>query len=184
MRTTHAHRNTTSARRGWKRCECPIFASGTLHRKFKRRNTGQWEFESARAVAVALERANSWRAVVPEAAPADESRTARITIEDATEAFLAKCRNRNIAPNPLEKYRLHLPTNSSLSSRTRLRTHRPDDVTHGSLLSSWKDEIWRGQEAREIQSVSRLYRVKEPLKNSASVSVLHRTIEAPANNEA
>ena len=105
----HPHNSRTSEyderKKGWKRCECPIFVSGTLHRKFRRNNTGQWEFESARAVAAALERARSSRAAVPEVRSAEEPRTARITIEDATEAFLAKCRNRNIAPNTLAKYR-------------------------------------------------------------------------------
>jgi len=105
----HRHNSRTSEyderRKGWKRCECPIFASGTLQRKFKRHNTGQWEFESAREIAAALERAKSWRSVVQEAPSADESRTTRIAIDDATEAFLAKCRNRNIALNTLAKYR-------------------------------------------------------------------------------
>ena len=35
-------------KKGWKRCECPIMASGTLEKKFKRQTTGQWEWEAAR----------------------------------------------------------------------------------------------------------------------------------------
>jgi hypothetical protein len=30
-------------KKGWKRCECPIFVSGTLQKKFKRHNSGRWE---------------------------------------------------------------------------------------------------------------------------------------------
>ena len=51
-------------KKGWRRCECPIFASGTLRKKFKRHNTGQWEFEAARATAAAMEQKGSWKPVV------------------------------------------------------------------------------------------------------------------------
>jgi len=105
----HPHNSRTSEyderKKGWKRCECPIFASGTLHRKFKRANTGQWEFEAARAVAAAHERAGSWTAPAQAAPFAEESKAARISVEEATHAFLAKCKNRNIALNTLAKYR-------------------------------------------------------------------------------
>jgi len=51
----HEHNSRTSEyeerKKGWRRCDCPIFASGTLRKAFKRQNTGQWEFEAARAVA-------------------------------------------------------------------------------------------------------------------------------------
>ncbi|HLJ16789.1 MAG TPA: hypothetical protein VKV15_20000, partial [Bryobacteraceae bacterium] len=33
-------------KKGWKRCECPIFLSGTLQGCFKRHNSGRWEWES------------------------------------------------------------------------------------------------------------------------------------------
>ena len=43
----HLHDQRTSEyeerKKGWKRCECPIFASGTLGKHFTRYNTGQWE---------------------------------------------------------------------------------------------------------------------------------------------
>jgi integrase len=106
----HPHNSRTSEyeerKKGWRRCECPIFASGSLNRAFKRHNTGQWEFEAARAVAAAFELAGSWTANIQQAAPQpEETERARITVEHTTEAFLAKCKNRNIAPNTLAKYR-------------------------------------------------------------------------------
>lgn len=106
----HRHNSRTSEyeerKKGWKRCECPIFASGTLSKKFKRHNTGHWEFHIARAIAEALERAGSWTATIHEPVPQqNESQIERIRVEEATEAFLAKCKNRNIAPNTLAKYR-------------------------------------------------------------------------------
>ena len=39
-------------KKGWKRCECPIFSSGTLARRYRRQSTGKWEWDDARAVAL------------------------------------------------------------------------------------------------------------------------------------
>lgn len=92
-------------RKGWKRCECPIIVSGTLARKFRRQPTGEWEWEPARAVVDAFERAGSWTVAIPPASQPEEPAAARVKVEDATEAFLAKCKNRNIASNTVAKYR-------------------------------------------------------------------------------
>lgn len=74
--------------------------------RFKRNNTGQWEFDAARAVEAACESAVSWMASIQRAAPEpEEPERMRITVEVATEAFLAKCKSRNIAPNTLAKHR-------------------------------------------------------------------------------
>jgi hypothetical protein len=48
------------SRRGWKRCVCPIYASGTLNSGFKRKNTDRTAWEDAKAFALALESADSW----------------------------------------------------------------------------------------------------------------------------
>lgn len=47
-------------KKGWKRCDCPIFVSGTLSRKFARQSTGQWEWKAARAIAAKLEVSGRW----------------------------------------------------------------------------------------------------------------------------
>lgn len=105
----HLHNSRSSEyeerKKGWRRCECPIFASGTLLKKFKRHNTGQWEFEAARAIAAAFERAGTWKVAIEPPPSPQEAQAARTTVEDATAAFLSKCKNRNIAPNTLSKYR-------------------------------------------------------------------------------
>ena len=107
----HPHNLRTSEyderKKGWKRCECPIFASGTLNKKFKRYNTGQWEFEAARAVALTLERNGRWDKVAPalKVAPTSEPAASRITVEDALQAFIAKCKEPEYAPNTLAKYK-------------------------------------------------------------------------------
>ncbi|HTW64655.1 MAG TPA: tyrosine-type recombinase/integrase [Bryobacteraceae bacterium] len=98
-------------KKGWKRCECPIFASGTLRGTFKRHNTGQWEWAAARAIAADFDAAGNWIKAFPEtapradAAPAEELKPARITIADAIKVFLSNREGAKIAPATLRKYR-------------------------------------------------------------------------------
>jgi hypothetical protein len=95
----HAHKTRTSEyderKRGWKRCECPVFVSGTLQEKFKRHNTGLWKFDAARSIAGQFEAAGSWDSVPSQ--PQSTSFLAvaanqpnRITISEACKLFLAK----------------------------------------------------------------------------------------------
>jgi hypothetical protein len=50
------------------------------------------------------EQAGRWGKAVPPPPPATEPNAARVTVQEATEDFLAKCKNRHIAPNTLAKY--------------------------------------------------------------------------------
>ncbi len=52
-------------RRGWKRCSCPIYASGTIDGQFRRVNTKQVAWSGARAVAASWEAARAWPAPAP-----------------------------------------------------------------------------------------------------------------------
>ena len=84
-------------KKGWKRCDCPIFGSGTLARRFRRQSTGQWQWDDARAVTTCWEQAGSWDGTILEPPRPTEPLQRgehRITIADATKAFLAKCQNR------------------------------------------------------------------------------------------
>lgn len=47
-------------RRGWKRCACLIPVSGTLSKRFSRKNTGLSGWEKARRVTAIWEAAGSW----------------------------------------------------------------------------------------------------------------------------
>ncbi len=100
---SHAEELRTSEyderKKGWRRCECSIFLSGTLHGKFKRQTTGKWEWDDARLIAVQWEGLGRWNAslnetVTTSAATNDAFDSA--TIKDATEAFLARCRDRGM----------------------------------------------------------------------------------------
>ncbi len=94
-------------KKGWKRCERPIIASGTLQKYFRPQTTGEWEWTPARAIAGQWEAAGTWDKIEPEpeAAPTSETPPERTTILDATEGYLAKCKNRSIQPTTLAKYR-------------------------------------------------------------------------------
>jgi integrase len=94
-------------KKGWRRCECPIFASGALTRTFRRQSTGKWEWADAKAVAAAWEEAGNWegKPVPPAPVATAPIATDRVTIADATAAFIAKCQNRGIAIATLKKYK-------------------------------------------------------------------------------
>jgi integrase len=96
-------------RKGWKRCECPIFVSGTLQGKFRRQTTGEWEWEPAKAVVTALDRNGTWGKVEPAPQPAQPGETGpkRIAIDRAVEIFLAELKE-TIAVGTHKKYRLLL----------------------------------------------------------------------------
>jgi len=47
-------------KRGWTRCDCPIFASGTLDGEFKRKSTEVWDREAAKTVANQWQSDSSW----------------------------------------------------------------------------------------------------------------------------
>lgn len=98
------------SRRGAKRCSCTIHASGTLAGKFNRKHTGCFRWTDARAIANQWEEAGLWSGAIQPVAPPPPPLEAapavtRMTIVEATEAFLTKCANRGIAPPTLAKYK-------------------------------------------------------------------------------
>src|ERR1039458_1576066 len=109
----HPHNSRTSEyderKKGWRRCECPIYASGTLHGNAKRQNTGRWEWDAARGVAERFRAAGSWSGSSPESvqAVAPPKSDSRITIERAIKAFTAEFEE-HAAPNTQKKYRILL----------------------------------------------------------------------------
>jgi hypothetical protein len=95
----------TSARRAGSVANAPYSFSGTLQGTFKRQNTGKWEWTEARFVADTWETAAWWTTQPgPTPAPQAPAPDARVTVADATEAFLAKSRNRGIAEPTFKKY--------------------------------------------------------------------------------
>jgi integrase len=92
-------------KRGWKRCGCLIFASGTLGRKFSRRclNTDDWD--KARQAADDYGKADSW-AGVPAAPPPPEpaAEKPRVTIAAACRTFITNREAAGLKAATLRKY--------------------------------------------------------------------------------
>jgi hypothetical protein len=102
-------------RRGWKKCSCQIFASGTLGGKFKRQCTDKWEWGEAEKIAAGWEKAGSWPSgPKPPISPAlSEAKSlevaapqqSRKVIREAVEAYLSACKSREIQGSTQAKYR-------------------------------------------------------------------------------
>jgi len=76
-------------RRGWKRCACIIHVAGTLGKKFNRRQTGETDWERARAVADACQKTGSWDGeIIPPPQPLPEPSPHRVAVSTATQTFL------------------------------------------------------------------------------------------------
>jgi integrase len=99
-------------RRNWKRCSCPIYASGTLSGQFKRKNTERSSWPEANAIASAWEATGRWDCSVnpppppPASAPeptAESANTDGVTIERAVKDFLAEYLE-SAATNTYKKY--------------------------------------------------------------------------------
>jgi len=97
-------------RRGWKRCHCPIYTSGTLSGLFARKNTGKIAWPEAKAVVSVWETARAWgegESIPISAPPVTIAPPGKITVNRAVEAFLAS-HSETSAPNTQKNYRLLL----------------------------------------------------------------------------
>jgi integrase len=95
-------------KKGWKRCACFIFSSGTLGGSFRRKYTGKTDWDDARTAAAEWEQAGSWDgtpAPPPQPAPVENPVPARVMIADAIKVFLSSREGAKIAPATLRKYK-------------------------------------------------------------------------------
>jgi hypothetical protein len=85
---------------GWKRCECPIFVSGTLAGKYRRQSTGKWEWEDAKTVTAPLEASGSWTGeVTPKPEPIPQKPAPhRKPIDQAAALFRASSASTPLSP--------------------------------------------------------------------------------------
>jgi site-specific recombinase XerD len=134
-------------RRGWKKCNCPIYASGTLGRKFKRRNTECRSWDEAKAVITPWEETQSWDArnpgpiaLIPEPRREFEAEPNGVTIAEATESFLANRQNRGIAQPTQRKYRTFVKQlRAYCDSRGYVRLEQLTVMDMDRFYASWKD---------------------------------------------
>lgn len=99
-------------KKGWKRCECPIFLSGTLQGSFKRYNTAHSDWESAETIARQFESAGNWNGTpqpsstqLIQTAHASPDSSRRVTIADAIRVYLAHKEAEKIEPATLRQHR-------------------------------------------------------------------------------
>src|SRR6266480_4526023 len=94
-------------RRGWKKCACLIHASGTLGGTFNRKQTGKSDWDDARGCRCRMGSGEGmgrpFQRVGSRPPPVKDE--TRITIEDASEAFVASRTNRGIAAPTLARYK-------------------------------------------------------------------------------
>jgi integrase/recombinase XerD len=95
----------TERQRGFKKCACTIFLSGTLDGRFRRRRTGKTTWDEAHACAAAWEAAGAWDGdpIVTDRLP-DPTPPPRITVADAIKVYLSNREAANLAPATLRKY--------------------------------------------------------------------------------
>jgi integrase len=86
-------------RKGFKRCDCPLFGAGTVNGKRIRQSTGTWEWDQARAVVA------SWEGRPTAPKPPEAQPQQRTTIQDAVDAFYARAQGKEIVDSTLKKYR-------------------------------------------------------------------------------
>jgi integrase len=130
-------------RRGWKKCGCLIHVSGTIGGMFKRRQTGKSNWEEAKAVAAALEKAGHWEGattapiVEPLPTVVGDLKAKSITIERAVQVFSSEF-SEYAATNTQKKYKLILGKLTAFSKNkgyVMLDQWGPIDVRE--FRSSW-----------------------------------------------
>jgi integrase len=123
-------------RRGWKRCNCLIHASGTAAGTFNRRQTGSSDWDHARAIAGNWE-TSGWDGEKPLAPPTPEP-PAKAGLERAIAAFLAE-RAEVSAPGTLRTNRFvlkKLEGHSEKKGYVLVEQWTPMDVRE--FRASWK----------------------------------------------
>ena len=90
--------------KGWKRCACTIYASGTLAGRFSRQRTGTTTWDEARAWATAVEAVGTWDGPAAPAAPSVDDAPRRATITDALADWRANRKTANVKPATLRKH--------------------------------------------------------------------------------
>jgi hypothetical protein len=127
-------------KKGWKRCDCPIFVSGTLGGKFKRQNTGNSDWVEARAFMTQRESIQAWEGSTKGCLPTPELQDTRITIVDATDAYIASCANRGVAIPTLKKYKTFVKQLRAYSdSRGYVILDQLKVADMDCFYASWKD---------------------------------------------
>jgi integrase len=168
-------------RRGWRRCACPIHASGTIAGKFSRQSTGERDWDDAKAVAAAWQSARSWSPECSEPKPAPVPSPARTKVREATEAFLAKCHSRAIRSSTVAKYKtLTNQLEAYCTDRGYLYVDLLKVVDMDRFYGAWKDgKKGKAKKLERLKSFVRFCRKRKWLDEDIT-----EDLEAPPNASA
>jgi hypothetical protein len=137
----HARKAQGTPRYCVKKCDCLIYASGTLADGFKRRNTGCWEWPEAVWAVAAWSGPAAGRLQVAEPQPEPKADSG-VSVKEAAKAFLLKCESRRIQASSLRKYRTF--TTQLLAfceSRGYVKMRRLGVGEMDLFYQSWPDDI-------------------------------------------
>jgi integrase len=150
-------------KKGWKRCACHIFASGSIAGKFRRKNTGSPNWEEAKTIASHWGQTDSLDSeiLVPQVAPEVVLQN-RVTIEHASKSFLDD-RHESDAPRTYRKYRL------------LLKKFREFSESRGSVMI----DQWQPNDVREFRAAWAI----SPNTASRRLSMLKSFFEYCVSNE-
>jgi hypothetical protein len=104
----HTRKAKEAPRYGWKQCDCPIYASGTLKDGFRRKKTDYTTWPDAEKQATTWEQAGSWGApplpVVASDSAVVKSQTG-LHNRAGLQPFIDKCERRDIEQATVRKYK-------------------------------------------------------------------------------
>lgn len=140
----HTRKAEEAPRFGWKKCDCPIYASGTLRDGFRRRRAGCTSWPEAEAVVKEWEAAGAWAAspfgAVLKAEPEQPNTPSLKSIEEALSAFIAKRKGRRIRDSTLRKYETFAKRFQAFCDRRGYVTTAQLTATDAELFyATWKD---------------------------------------------
>jgi site-specific recombinase XerD len=141
-------------KKGWKRCDCPLTASGTLAGRYRRQSTRQWEWEAAKAVTARWEANRTWGDVTPPQPTQLPQTPPRVTIADATQAFLDKVLSRALAQATNHKYETFVRQFHAFADhKGYIYVDQLTISDMDAFYASWKDgKRARGRKLHKLQS--------------------------------
>ena len=141
-------------RRGWKKCDCPIFAAGSFEGRRQRKSTGHWEWDDAKAAVAGWELKASHQPEPVTLVTSTEPFPSRTLIAEVTESFLARAQNKGVTDATLRKYRTFIKQLTAYcEERGYLYTDQLSVTDMDRFYASWKDgPISKGKKLDKLRS--------------------------------
>jgi integrase len=173
----HNRKAEEAPRFGWKRCDCPIYVSGTLRDGFRRKKTGCTTWPEAESRVQAWEAAGAWAAsslrATPKAEPAQRNPNSALlkTIEDALSDFI-ELHEDTIKKATLRKYKTFTKQFQAFChGRGYVMTAQLTEEDGRPFYRSWKDgPKAAGKKLGHFRQLVRFWLKKKWITNDLGVS--------------